>query len=108
KVDRLVPKLTRQADEESEGDFWADEKTKQVYLSETGMERAEQLLREAGIIADDGSLYSGQNLAVVHHLNAALRAHALYHRDVEYLVRDGEVLIVDEFTGRTLPGRRWS
>ena len=108
KVDRIVPKLSRQADEESEGDFWADEKSKQVYLSEAGMEHAEQLLREAGIIAEDDSLYSGQNLAVVHHLNAAMRAHALYNRDVEYLVRDGEVLIVDEFTGRTLPGRRWS
>ena len=108
KVDRLVPKLTRQADEESEGDYWADEKTKQVYLSETGMEHAEQLLREEGIITADDSLYSGNNLAVVHHLNAAMRAHALYHRDVEYLMRDDEVLIVDEFTGRTLPGRRWS
>ena len=108
KVDRIVPKLSRQADEESEGDFWADEKSKQVYLSEAGMEHAEQLLHEAGIIAEGDSLYSGQNLAVVHHLNAALRAHALYHRDVDYLIRDGEVMIVDEFTGRTLPGRRWS
>ena len=108
KVDRLVPKLTRQADEKGEGDYWADEKSKQVHLSEAGMEHAEQLLREAGIIAEDDALYSGQNLSVVHHLNAALRAHALYNRDVEYLVRDGEVLIVDEFTGRTLPGRRWS
>ena len=107
-VDRLVPKLTRQADEKAEGDYWADEKSKQVHLSEAGMEHAEQLLRQAGIIAEGDSLYSGQNLAVVHHLNAALRAHALYNRDVEYLVRDGEVLIVDEFTGRTLAGRRWS
>ena len=108
KMDRLVPKLHRQADENAEGDYWADEKGKQVYLSEAGMEHAERLLREAGIIGEEDSLYAAQNLAVVHHLNAALRAHALYHRDVEYLVRDGEVLIVDEFTGRTLPGRRWS
>jgi len=108
KMDRLVPKLNRQADENAEGDYWADEKGKQVYLSESGMEHAERLLREAGIIGEEDSLYAAQNLAVVHHLNAALRAHALYHRDVEYLVRDGEVLIVDEFTGRTLPGRRWS
>ncbi len=108
KMDRLVPKLNRQADENAEGDYWADEKGKQVYLSEAGMEHAERLLREAGIIGEEDSLYAAQNLAVVHHLNAALRAHALYHRDVEYLVRDGEVLIVDEFTGRTLPGRRWS
>ncbi|MCX7563006.1 preprotein translocase subunit SecA [Xanthomonadaceae bacterium XH05] len=108
KVDRLVPQLTRQTDEKGEGDYWADEKSKQVHLSEAGMEHAEQLLRAAGIIAEGDGLYSGQNLSVVHHLNAALRAHALYNRDVEYLVRDGEVLIVDEFTGRTLPGRRWS
>jgi len=108
KVDRLVPKLIRQADENAEGDYWADEKGKQVYLSETGMEHAEQLLREAGILGAEDTLYAAQNLALVHHLNAALRAHALYHRDVEYLIRDGEVLIVDEFTGRTLPGRRWS
>ncbi len=107
-MDRLVPQLARQADEKGEGDYWADEKSKQVHLSEAGMEHAELLLRQAGIIADGDSLYSGQNLAVVHHLNAALRAHALYNRDVEYLVRDSEVLIVDEFTGRTLPGRRWS
>ncbi len=108
KVDRIVPRLKRQAEEEADGDYWADEKTKQVYLSETGMEHAEQLLRAGGILGEDDALYSANNLAVVHHLNAALRAHALYHRDVEYLVRDGEVLIVDEFTGRTLPGRRWS
>ncbi len=108
KVDRLVPKLIRQADENAEGDYWADEKGKQVYLSETGMEHAERLLREAGILGAEDTLYAAQNLALVHHLNAALRAHALYHRDVEYLIRDGEVLIVDEFTGRTLPGRRWS
>ena len=108
KVDRIVPKLKRQPAEDADGDYWADEKTKQVYLSETGMEHAEQLLREAGILGEDDSLYGANNLALVHHLNAALRAHALYHRDVEYLIRDGEVLIVDEFTGRTLPGRRWS
>ena len=108
KVNRIVPQLVRQADENAEGDYWADEKSKQVHLSEAGMEHAEQLLRQAGIIAEDDGLYSGQNLAVVHHLNAAMRAHSLYNRDVEYLVRDGEVVIVDEFTGRTLAGRRWS
>src|SRR5690606_13853165 len=108
KVNKIVPRLVRQETEDGEGDFWVDEKGKQAHLSEQGMERAEQLLREAGIIAPDDSLYSGQNLAVVHHLNAALRAHAIYQRDVDYIVRDGEVIIVDEFTGRTLPGRRWS
>ncbi|KAA2284935.1 preprotein translocase subunit SecA [Arenimonas fontis] len=108
KVNRIVPKLVRQETEDGEGDFWVDEKSKQAHLSEQGMERAEELLKQAGIIAPDDSLYSGQNLAVVHHLNAALRAHAIYQRDVDYIVRDGEVIIVDEFTGRTLPGRRWS
>jgi len=108
KVNRLLPKLTRQEKEDGDGDFWVDEKQKQVHLSEAGMEHAEELLREAGIISEGDSLYSGQNLTVVHHLNAGLRAHALYQRDVDYIVRDGEVIIVDEFTGRTLAGRRWS
>jgi preprotein translocase subunit SecA len=108
KVNRLLPKLTRQEKEDGDGDFWVDEKQKQVHLSEAGMEHAEKLLREADIISEEDSLYSGQNLTVVHHLNAGLRAHALYQRDVDYIVRDGEVIIVDEFTGRTLAGRRWS
>ena len=108
KVNRIVPKLVKQESEQGEGDYWVDEKGKQAHLSEQGMEHAEALLRQAGIIGQDDSLYSGNNLAVVHHLNAALRAHAIYQRDVDYIVRDGEVVIVDEFTGRTLPGRRWS
>ncbi|MFC4729347.1 preprotein translocase subunit SecA [Coralloluteibacterium thermophilus] len=108
KVNRIVPNLVRQESEEGEGDYWVDEKSKQAYLSEQGMENAEALLRQAGIIGEDDSLYDGANIAVVHHLNAALRAHALYQRDVDYIVRDGEVVIVDEFTGRTLAGRRWS
>lgn len=108
KVNRIVPKLVKQEKEDGEGDFWVDEKGKQAHLSEQGMEHAEELLRQAGILAADDSLYSGNNLAVVHHLNAALRAHALFQRDVDYIVRDGEVIIVDEFTGRTLAGRRWS
>ncbi len=108
KINQLVPKLTRQASEESEGDFFVEEKQKQVHLSEQGMERAEQLLREAGVIGSDEGLYDPKHLAAVHHLNAALRAHQLYQRDVDYIVRDGEVIIVDEFTGRTLAGRRWS
>ena len=108
KVNRIVPKFVRQDKEDSEGDFWIDEKSKQVHLSEAGMESAESVLREAGIISEEDGLYSGNNLSVVHHLNAALRAHSLYQRDVDYIVRDGEVIIVDEFTGRTLQGRRWS
>ena len=109
RVNRIVPQLIKQEAEDGEGDFWVDEKGKQVHLSEAGMQHAEELLREAGILAsDEDSLYGGNNLSVVHHLNAALRGHAIYQRDVDYIVRDGEVIIVDEFTGRTLTGRRWS
>ncbi|MEO5565100.1 MAG: DEAD/DEAH box helicase, partial [Luteimonas sp.] len=108
KVDQIVPHLSRQKEEEGEGDYWVDEKGKQVHLSEAGQEKAEGLLREAGILGDDDSLYASQNIHVVHHLNAALRAHGIYQLDVDYIVRDGEVIIVDEFTGRTLAGRRWS
>ncbi len=114
RVNRLVPSMTRQAKEPlpgeppEPGDYYVDEKQKQVHLSEEGMEHAEQLLRQAGILAEDSTLYDARNLAVVHHLNQALRAHALYQRDVDYIVRDGEIIIVDEFTGRTLQGRRWS
>ena len=108
RVNTVVPKLSRQKAEEGEGDFFVDEKQKQVHLSESGMEHAESLLRAASIIGADDSLYDAHNIMVVHHLNAALRAHNLYQRDVDYIVRDGEVIIVDEFTGRTLAGRRWS
>jgi len=114
RINRIVPKLTRQAKESEQdkppvpGDYFVDEKQKQVHLSEEGMEHAEQVLRAEGIIGEDESLYDAKHLAVVHHLNAALRAHTLYRRDQEYIVRDGEVIIVDEFTGRTLAGRRWS
>jgi len=108
KVNRLVPQLVRQETEEAEGDFWVDEKGKQVHMSESGQEHAEALLRGAGILGEDDDLYDPRNLTVVHHLNAAMRAHAIYQRDVDYIVRDGEVIIVDEFTGRTLAGRRWS
>ena len=79
-----------------------------VHLSEAGQEHAEDLLRRAGILEAEDGLYAAHNIHVVHHLNAAMRAHAIYQRDVDYIVRDGEVIIVDEFTGRTLAGRRWS
>jgi preprotein translocase subunit SecA len=108
KVNTIVPKLVRQEKEDGEGDFWVDEKGKQVHLSEAGMEHIESLFRRAGILGEDDSLYDAANIAVVHHLNAALRAHSLFQRDVDYIVRDGEVIIIDEFTGRTLAGRRWS
>ena len=107
-VNKIVPKMIRQEKEDGTGDYWVDEKQKQVHLSEEGMSHADELLRQAGVIEADSGLYDSKNLAVVHHLNAALRANAIYHRDVDYIVRDGEVVIVDEFTGRTLPGRRWS
>jgi preprotein translocase subunit SecA len=110
KINRIVPKLVRQEkeDEAAGGDYWVDEKQKQVHLSEEGMEHAEQMLRKEGIIGEDEGLYDSKHLVVVHHLNAALRANTLYQRDVDYIVRDGEIIIVDEFTGRTLAGRRWS
>ena len=108
KVNRIIPSLVRQEEEDGEGDYWVDEKQKQIHLSEAGQENAERLLREAGILDEDEGLYDPQNIHVVHHLNAAVRAHAIYQRDVDYIVRDGEVIIVDEFTGRTLKGRRWS
>ncbi|GMU44533.1 MAG: preprotein translocase subunit SecA [Xanthomonadales bacterium PRO6] len=108
KINRVAPLLKRQKTEEDDGDFWVDEKQKQVHLSEAGMKHVEEILAQHAIIKPEESLYDVQNLAVVHHLNAALRALHLYQRDVDYIVRDGEVIIVDEFTGRTLPGRRWS
>ncbi|MBP6750684.1 MAG: preprotein translocase subunit SecA [Xanthomonadaceae bacterium] len=108
RVNRIVPQLKRQELEEGVGDFWVDEKGKQVHLSEAGQEHAEGLMRKSGILEGEESLYAAHNIHVVHHLNAAMRAHALFQRDVDYIVRDGEVVIVDEFTGRTLPGRRWS
>ncbi|WP_018993158.1 preprotein translocase subunit SecA [Thioalkalivibrio sp. ALgr1] len=108
RMNKLPPQLTRQEDEESEGDYYVDEKAKQVFLSEDGHEKAEQLLREEGLLEEHQSLYDAGAIQVLHHLNAALRAHALFHRDVDYLVRDNKVQIIDEFTGRIMGGRRWS
>ncbi|MGY0560281.1 preprotein translocase subunit SecA [Luteimonas sp. A277] len=108
KVNRIIPSLVPQEEEDGEGDYYVDEKQKQIHLSEAGQENAERLLREAAILDEDEGLYDSQNIHIVHHLNAAVRAHAIYQRDVDYIVRDGEVIIVDEFTGRTLKGRRWS
>ena len=114
-INRLVPRLRRaegpapKTDEpDPDGDFLVDEKQRQVHLTEAGHERVEALMIEAGLLRDGESLYDPSNIRLMHHLNAALRAHALYKRDVEYIVRNGEVVIVDEFTGRTMPGRRWS
>ena len=108
RINELVPRLTRQQAEDGPGDYSVDEKAKQVHLTEDGHERVEQLMAEATLLREGESLYDTANIRLMHHLNAALRAHALYKRDVEYIVRGGEVIIVDEFTGRTMPGRRWS
>ncbi len=108
KMNRIVPNLQPQEEEDGPGDFSVDEKTKQVYLTEDGMAKTEKLLSEADMIEAETSLYDAHNLGLMHALNASLRAHHLFSRDVDYIVRDGEVVIVDEFTGRTLPGRRWS
>jgi len=108
RINELVPRLTRQKEEEGPGDFSLEEKTKQVHITEAGHERVEQLMLQVGLLKEGESLYDPANIRLMHHLNAALRAHALYKRDVEYIVRGGEVIIVDEFTGRTMPGRRWS
>ena len=107
-IDQIIPRLKRQETEEGPGDFHVDEKQRQVALSEQGHEHVESLMIEAGLLREGESLYDPTNIRLMHHLNAALRAHALYKRDVEYIVRGGEVIIVDEFTGRTMPGRRWS
>jgi len=108
RIDALIPGLTRQEDEKSPGDYSVDEKTQQVLLSEEGFEHAEKLLSEAGLLSAGSSLYDPANVSLIHHLNAGLRARALYNRDQHYVVQNGEVIIVDEFTGRLMPGRRWS
>jgi preprotein translocase subunit SecA len=108
RLNELVPKLTRQPEEKGPGDYWVDEKVHQVLLSEEGHEHAEGILGAAGLLAAGSSLYDAHNIALMHHLYAALRAHALYHRDQHYVVQNGEVVIVDEFTGRLMSGRRWS
>ena len=107
-INKLVPILKVQKEEDGPGDFSVDLKQKQVHITEAGHERVEQLMAEHGMLREGESLYDAANIRLMHHLNAALRAHAIYKRDVEYIVRNGEVIIVDEFTGRTMPGRRWS
>jgi len=107
-MNKLVPNLTRQMAEEGEGDYSVDEKNHQILLTEAGHERAEQLLSRAGLLPAGGSLYDPANITLIHHLYAALRAHVLYLRDQHYVVQNGEVVIVDEFTGRLMSGRRWS
>ncbi|MCS4266808.1 preprotein translocase subunit SecA [Serratia sp. BIGb0163] len=113
RVNKLIPQLIRQEKEDSdsfqgEGHFSVDEKARQVHLTERGLILIEEMLMEAGIMDEGESLYSPTNIMLMHHVTAALRAHVLFTRDVDYIVKDGEVIIVDEHTGRTMQGRRWS
>ena len=117
RINAVVPALEKQIGEADPrtgegvikpGDFTLDEKTHQVFLTEAGHEKAEQLLAQAGLLAEGASLYDPSNIALMHHVYAALRAHHLYNRDQHYVVQNGEVIIVDEFTGRLMTGRRWS
>jgi preprotein translocase subunit SecA len=108
KVNEIPPLLTAQADENSAGDFWVDEKQHQIHVSELGHEKIEQVLVRRGLLAEGESLYAPHNIVLMHHLNAALRAHHLFHRDQQYVAQNGQIVIVDEFTGRLMPGRRWS
>jgi preprotein translocase subunit SecA len=108
RLNQLIPHLTKQESEEQAGDYSLDEKSRQAYLTEEGHEKVEQLLVQAGLLTEGESLYAAKNIGLMHHLLACLRAHALFHKDVDYIVQNNEVVIVDEHTGRTMPGRRWS
>jgi len=114
-INKVVPLLKRQEGGEDEneevivpGDFTVDEKSKQIFLTDNGHETAEKLLQKAGILSEGQGLYDNASISVLHHFNAALRAHNLFQNNVDYIVSNGEIVIVDEFTGRTMPGRRWS
>ncbi|MCD8548553.1 MAG: preprotein translocase subunit SecA [Aeromonadaceae bacterium] len=113
KMNQLIPLLKKQDKEDSEeyrgdGHYTVDEKSRQALLTETGQEYIEQLLKDHGLLAQEDSLFSAGSITLLHHVNAALRAHTLFVKDVDYIVKDGEVVIVDEHTGRTMAGRRWS
>lgn len=108
RINEIPPLLTRQQEEKGEGDYWVDEKAHQVYISESGHVRLEKILAERGLVGPGESLYSPKNIILMHHLMASLKAHTLFKRDQQYVVQDGEIVIVDEFTGRLMPGRRWS
>ncbi|MGK0298816.1 MAG: preprotein translocase subunit SecA [Gammaproteobacteria bacterium] len=107
-INKIIPALKKSESEDDVGDYTVDEKTKQTYLTEIGHENLEKILLQKEIIKEGQSLYDPVNIPVLHHLNAALRASSLFHKDVDYIVKDNEIIIVDEFTGRTMPGRRWS
>lgn len=107
-INAVALQLTRQTEEDGEGDYWVDEKAQTVTMSEAGHEHAEQILTSSGLLPEGSSLYEAANITLVHHLYASLRAQNLFNKDQHYVVRDGEVIIVDEFSGRMMPGRRWS
>lgn len=108
KANQLVPLLKKQEEEDGPGDYTVDEKTRQIYLTEEGHESIERLLAEHGMITEGGTLYDAANIRLMHYLNASLRAHILFKKNIDYIVKDNEVIIVDEFTGRMMTGRRWS
>ncbi len=108
KMNTLVSPLKRQIEDDDEGDYSLDEKTRQVYLTEKGHINIEGILLKADLLLENDSLYSAANISLIHHVYAAIRAHNLFQKDVDYVVQEGEIVIVDEFTGRTMPGRRWS
>lgn len=107
-VDLIPAQLRRQTSEEGEGDYWVDEKGNSVHLSEQGHENAERIMQELGLLNEGDSLYSSANIRLMHHLVAALRAHVLFIKNQHYVIEDGEIVIVDEFSGRKMQGRRWS
>ncbi|HNO73464.1 MAG TPA: preprotein translocase subunit SecA, partial [Accumulibacter sp.] len=108
RMNKVAPLLKRCEVEDGPGDYWVDEKGHQILMTEEGHEHAEEILAQAGLLPDGGSLYDASNILMIHHLYAALRAHNLFLRDQQYVVQNGEVIIVDEFTGRLMSGRRWS
>jgi preprotein translocase subunit SecA len=108
KVNKIIPFLTKQEKEDGSGDYSVDEKVRQLYLTEEGHERVENLMVDHGLMAEGSSLYDASNIRLMHYLNASLRGHVLFKKDVDYIVANNEVIIVDEFTGRIMPGRRWS
>src|SRR3990167_8781913 len=107
-INNIIPKLKKQEVKDGPGDYSLDEKSKQAFLTEEGHQHVEELLTSTGLLKAGESLYDAHNIVLMHHIYAALRAHTLFHRDIDYIVQQDEVVIVDEHTGRTMPGRRWS
>ena len=108
KINTLIPQLVQQQEQDGEGDFYIDEKSKQAYLTEDGHQKIEKLLIAEGLLEPGASLYDAEHIGLMHHINAGLRAHFIFKNNVDYIVKNNEVVIVDEHTGRTMPGRRWS